>query len=50
MNFTRARWEDLPTLVHITNALEALEIKEYRGGSLLEAVGGKDLSDQRMLG
>ena len=49
VEFHKARWEDLPTTYHIVNALAALEIKEYRGASVLKAVGAKDLSDQRIL-
>jgi hypothetical protein len=47
--FHRARWEDLPTQFPIVNAFHALEIREYRGASLVKTVGGKDLSDQRVL-
>ncbi len=47
--FHRARWEDLPTQYNIVNALADLEILEYRGASLTKTVGGKDLSDQRIL-
>ena len=45
----KARWEDLPTQYNIVNALAALEIYEYRGASLTKTIGGKDLSDQRIL-
>lgn len=47
--FQRARWEDLPTQYNIVNAFADLEILEYRGASLTKTVGGKDLSDQRIL-
>ena len=47
--FQRARWEDMPTQYNIVNTLEALEILEFRGGSVTRSVGGKDLSDQRIL-
>ncbi len=45
----RARWEDLPTMYNIVNALADLEVVEYLGGSLTRTIGGKDLSDQRIL-
>ena len=47
--FHHARWEDLPTQYHIVNAFHALEIKEYRGATLAKSVGGRDLSDQRII-
>ena len=49
IDFHKARWEDLPTQYNIVNALAALEIREYRGASLTKSIGGKDLSDQRIL-
>jgi len=49
VEFHRARWEDLPTQYHIVNTLQELEIKEYRGASIVKSIGGKDLSDQRIL-
>lgn len=47
--FHKARWEDLPTQYSIVNAFHELEIKEYRGATVIRSVGGKDLSDQRIL-
>ena len=47
--FHRARWEDMPTQYNIVNAFADLEIREYRGARLTKTVGGKDLSDQRIL-
>lgn len=47
--FHKARWEDLPTQYNIVNAFHALEVKEWRGASIVKTVGGKDLSDQRIL-
>ena len=44
-----ARWEDMPTQYNIVNALAALPIREYRGASLTKTIGGKDISDQRIL-
>ncbi len=49
VQFHKARWEDLPTQYHVVNALHELEILEYRGASISKSVGGKDLSDQRIL-
>jgi hypothetical protein len=49
VQFHRATWEDLPTMFHIVNAFHDLEIIEYRGASVVKTVGGKDLSDQRIL-
>ena len=49
LQFHRARWEDMPTQYNIVNAFADLEVREYRGASLTKTVGGKDLSDQRIL-
>ena len=47
--FHHARWEDLPTQFTIVNVLNQLEIIEPRGASIVKSIGGKDLSDQRIL-
>ena len=39
----------MPTQYQIVNAFAGLEVKEYRGGTITRSVGGKDLSDQRIL-
>ena len=49
MRFHRAEWRDLPTQYHIVNALAGLEQISFVGASIVETVGGKDLSDQRIL-
>jgi hypothetical protein len=49
VQFHQAAWEDLPTMFHIVNAFHDLEILEYRGASVVKTIGGKDLSDQRIL-
>ena len=49
VEFHKARWEDLPTQYNIVNAFHELEVKEWRGASIVKSVGGKDLSDQRIL-
>ena len=49
VTFHRAEWEDLPTFYSVVNAFADLEVKELLGGSVTRTVGGKDLSDQRIL-
>ena len=49
LQFHPARWEDMPTQYNIVNGLAGLEIREYRGASLMKTIGGKDISDQRIL-
>jgi hypothetical protein len=49
VQFHRATWEDLPTQSTIVNALHQLEIKEYRGATVVQSVGATDLSAQRIL-
>ena len=49
ISFHRAAWEDLPTMYTIVNTFCDLEIREYRGTRVVRSVGGKDLSDQRIL-
>ena len=49
IKFHRARWEDLPTQFMVVNAFSALEIKEYRGASIEERIGGGSLSNQHIL-
>ena len=49
LQFHRARWEDLPTQYNIVNAFADLQIVEYCGASVTKTIGGKDLSDQRIL-
>jgi hypothetical protein len=49
LRMRRATWEELPTLFHIVNALEALEIEEYRGAEVLKTVGGDDFRSQCIL-
>lgn len=49
VRFRRAEWRDLPTQYHIVNALAGLEQIAFVGASIVETVGGKDLSDQRIL-
>ena len=49
LQFHSATWEDMPTQYNIVNAFAGLQIREYRGASLTKTVGGKDISDQRIL-
>lgn len=49
VKFHRARWEDMPTQYMIVNAFADLDIVEFRGATLTKSVGGKDLSDQRII-
>ena len=49
LQFHEARWEDMPTQYNIVNAFAGFRILEYRGASLTKTVGGKDISDQRIL-
>jgi len=47
--FNPATWEQLPTLVHIVNALAELDLGECTQATMTQSHGGKDLSDQRIL-
>ena len=49
VRFHRAEWQDLPTQYHIVNAFAGLEQIDFVSASIVETVGGKDLSDQRIL-
>ncbi len=44
-----ARWEDLPTFYQVVNTFAELEVQEIISGNLTRSVGGKDLSDQRII-
>lgn len=49
VKFHRARWEDMPTQYMVVNAFADLEVVEFRGATITKSVGGKDLSDQRII-
>lgn len=49
VEFVRSAWEELPTMYHIVNKLADLPVREWRGASIIESRGAKDLSDQRVL-
>ena len=38
-------WEQLPTLYHLVNAFASLEVREARGGYLLEQQGGSSVAE-----
>jgi len=48
-HFRESSWEELPTLVHIVNALAELTMGDCVEATLVKFHGGKDLSDQRIL-
>ena len=50
VEFVRTRWEQMPTMAHIVNALADLPVIAYRGASLAETIGMSDLSEQRVVG
>ncbi|MGD9599276.1 MAG: acetoacetate decarboxylase family protein [Steroidobacteraceae bacterium] len=47
--FRESTWDELPTLVHIVNALSALSWGECVEATVLRTRGAKDLGDQRVL-
>lgn len=47
--FHHARWEDMPTQYPIVNALADLPLTEFGPASLVETLGGGDVSGQRRL-
>lgn len=49
VHFHRARWEDLPTMHHVVNALAGLPMLETRGGSVTWSRGGKSYLDTQVL-
>jgi hypothetical protein len=49
VEFHQATWEDMPTQFHIVNVLRNLEVKQYLDAWMIKTVGGRDLSDQRIL-
>jgi hypothetical protein len=49
VTWNRARWEDLPTQYNIVNGIADLEVVEFLAATLTKTIGGKDLSDQRIL-
>ena len=49
-HFRQSTWEELPTLVHIVNTLSELTLGNCVEATLIKSHGGKDLSDQRILG
>ena len=49
IQFQHSTWEQLPTLVHIVNALSDLTLGECIDASWIGVHGGKDLSDMRII-
>ncbi len=49
LDFFESSWEQLPTLIHIVDALSSLDIGECVGATIMRTRGAKDLSDQRIL-
>lgn len=49
IGFRQSTWEELPTLVHIVNALAELRLGECSEAVVLKSHGTKDLSDSRIL-
>ena len=49
LKLQESTWEQLPTMVHIVNALSALTLGECVSSALLNTHGGKDLSDIRII-
>lgn len=47
--FRESTWEELPTLVHIVNALASVPFGTCLEATILRTRGAKDLSDQRVL-
>jgi hypothetical protein len=48
--FHRARWQDLPTMFHIVNALADLPLRDCVGCTVTESRGMKTLGDTRVVG
>jgi hypothetical protein len=48
-HFVHSKWEELPTLFHIVNALAGLPLLRFKSAALTISRGGKDLSDQRIV-
>lgn len=49
LRFIRSSFEELPTLVHIVNALADLPIVEYRGASIIEWRQDAEFANQRLV-
>lgn len=45
VRFHRSTWEQLPTLHHLVNAFAMLDVRESRGGYLLEQQGGSSVAE-----
>lgn len=49
VEWSHARWEDMPTQYMIVNALAELDVEEFINASITKTTGGKDLGDQRII-
>jgi hypothetical protein len=49
VEFSQARWEDMPTQFHIVNALADLEVERVVRATMSRSVGSTDLYEQRIL-
>ncbi len=49
ITFHRPTWQEMPTQYMIVNALADLEVKKVIGTRVIKTLGGKDLSDVRIL-
>lgn len=49
VRFIHSAWEDLPTLVHIVNALAELPIIEYRGATITKWRQDAEFANQRLV-
>jgi len=49
MKINRATWEQMPTQYMIVNGIANFELKEFVSATITETIGGKDLSDQRIV-
>lgn len=49
VSFIKSRWEDLPTLFHIVNALAALPVLESRGATITRTRDDIEFANQRLI-
>lgn len=49
-SFRHASWEQLPTLLHVVNPLAKLDLGQCLAAGHCRSIGGKDFSDQQILG
>ena len=49
IKINRAAWEDMPTQYMIVNGIADFQLKEFVSATITKTVGGKDVSDQRII-